>query len=104
MRTFSPALQYADLQNNFDTTRDLIGYITVLDESMLNTDVCITSPTFVSPADFTKHENLFPCNIASSKHLNGKLVEHSSSVRKPLGCASRFPNATRVLPTSRVFR
>ena len=33
--------------NNFDTTHDLIGYLTVVDESILNPDVCISSPAFV---------------------------------------------------------
>ena len=69
----------------------------MLDESILHADVCITSPAFVFLVnDFINDiYNWFPCNIASSKHS-----ESWENTRVVLGNA----NATRVLPTSRVFR
>ena len=78
----------ADINNSF----------TVLDESILNADVCITLSAFVSPANYFINEiyNLFPCNI-------GKLGEHSSR-RETTRLRLVFPDASRVLPTSRVLR
>ena len=62
---------YTVLKNEDDTTRVLIGYTNVLDESILNIVACITSPAF-SPANYLTNEiyNAFPCNIAISKHLD----------------------------------
>ena len=79
---------------NYDTcTR-----FTVLDES-INTDVCITSLAFF-PANYVK---LFPCNIASTKHLGswenmrvvllGKpLSGFVISQRLILSCSPNFPS------------
>ena len=78
---------------------------TALDESILYADKYITSLAFFSSAnDFTnKISNLFPCNIASSKHLG--IWEFSTRVvLETTWLCLVFPNATLVLPTSCVFR
>ena len=63
----------------------------MLDESILNADVYITSPAFAFLANYFIDEiyNLFPCNVASSKHA-GKLGEYSSSVGND-SCSANFP-------------
>ena len=71
------------------------------DDSVICADVCIPSLALFFPVSYFKSKMyiLFPCNLASSKHLG---IWGHTRVAFIL-FALWFPNTTCVLPTSHVF-